>query len=267
MVPRLTFLLIAAFWVTMNVLLWRAEYGSHGGEIPVSADLVWRKILTAPDSSSLTIYQDGRKTGFCQFTTSVEQEMAALDEDKLPPEGLTVRTNYQIHLNGNVSFGDFTNRLRFEGRFQFSSNRAWRELMLKLSTHSATVEIHSAAAEQNVHFKIINNGAALERVLSFADLQNPNTWLRSFAGNLSGGLLDELDLPVLPPLPAAGAGGLQWDAHRDRLMIRHESVTVYHLETRVFEHPLVIYVSLLGEILRVELPGGVTVALDDWNKP
>ena len=32
MIPRVTFFLIAAFWVTMNVLLWRAEYGSHGSE-------------------------------------------------------------------------------------------------------------------------------------------------------------------------------------------------------------------------------------------
>jgi hypothetical protein len=30
---RLTFFAIAAFWLTMNVLLWRAEYGSHSGEI------------------------------------------------------------------------------------------------------------------------------------------------------------------------------------------------------------------------------------------
>ena len=53
MIPRVTFLSIAAFWVAMNLLLWRSEYGSRGSGIPVPVDLVWRKNLTAPDTSSL----------------------------------------------------------------------------------------------------------------------------------------------------------------------------------------------------------------------
>ena len=134
MVPRVTFFFIAAFWVTMNVLLWRAEYGSHGGEISVPVDLVWRKILTAPDVSALTIYQDRRRAGFCEVSTSVEQAMAALDENTVPPEGLAAQSGYQIHFNGNLSFGAITNRVRFDGRLQFSSARAWRELNLKVST-------------------------------------------------------------------------------------------------------------------------------------
>jgi hypothetical protein len=81
--------------------LWRAEYGSRGSGISVPVDLVWRKILTAPDTSSLTVYQDGQKTGFCEFSTSVEQAMAALDEDKLPPEGIVARAGYQIRFDGN----------------------------------------------------------------------------------------------------------------------------------------------------------------------
>src|ERR1700683_643253 len=112
MISRLTFFLIAAFWVAMNFLLWRAEYGSRGGEISVPVDLVWRKILTAPDASSLNIFQDGRRTGFCEFSTGVGQEMAKLDENSPPPEGVVARAGYQIHLNGSASLGDFTNRVR-----------------------------------------------------------------------------------------------------------------------------------------------------------
>jgi hypothetical protein len=267
MVPRVTFFLIAAFWIVMNVWLWRVEYSSRGGEIPVPVNLVWRKILTAPDISSLTIYQNGQKAGFCQFSTSVEQAMAALDEDKLPSEGLAVKNGYQIHFNGNVSFGDFTNRVRFDGRLQFSSARTWRELNLKVATRDATVEIHSAAAEQTMYLKITSNGANFERVLSFADLQNPNVLLRALGGDLGGGLADELALPMVPSSSAAMAGSVKWEAHRDRLIIGHEPVTAYCLETRVLDHPIVIYTSSLGEILRVELPGGMTAVLDEWNRP
>jgi hypothetical protein len=33
------------------------------------------------------------------------------------------------------------------------------------------------------------------------------------------------------------------------------------------QNRIVIYVSTLGEILRVELPGGIIATLDEWNKP
>jgi hypothetical protein len=267
MIPRLTFLSITAFWVAMNALLWRAEYGSHGTGVSVPVDLVWRKILTAPDVSSLTVFQDGQKNGFCQFSTSVEQAMAALDEDKLPPEGIVARAGYQIRFDGNVSLGEFTNRLNFSGRLQFSSNRAWRELNLKLSSHFATVEIHSVAADQTVHLKINSDGAGIEHDFTFADLQNPNELLRAFAGNSWGGSLSGLDWPAVPQTPVALAGNLHWEAHHERLMMGREPVSAYRLETRVLDHPVVIDVSILGEILRIELPGGVTATLDEWSKP
>jgi hypothetical protein len=262
MIPRVTFLSIAAFWVAMNLLLWRSEYGSRGSGIPVPVDLVWRKILTAPDTSSLTVCQDGQKTGFCEFSTSVEQAMAVLDEDKPPPEGIVARAGYQIRFDGNVSVGEYANRFTFDGRIQFSSSRAWRELNLKLSAHGVVVEIRSAATNQTVHLKITGDGAVTERDFSFADLQNPNTLLHTFAGDFGGGLLSDLDLPAVPQTSAALAGSLRWEAHHDRLMVGREPVSAYRLETRVLDHPIVIYASTLGEILRVELPGGVTAVLD-----
>ena len=251
----------------MNALLWRAEYGSHGTGVSVPVDLVWRKILTAPDASSLTVYQDGQKTGFCQFSTSVEQAMAALDDDKLPPEGIVARAGYKIQFDGNVSLGEFTNRLNFSGRLQFSSARDWRELNLKLSSHQATVEIHSVAADQTVHLKITSDGAVIEHDFTFADLENPNALLRALAGNFGGGPLGGLDWPAVPQTPAALAGNLHWEAHHERLMLGREPVSAYRLETRVLDHPMVIDVSTLGEILRIELPGSVTATLDEWSKP
>ena len=267
MIPRLTFLSITAFWVAMNVLLWRAEYGSHGNDISVPVDLVWRKILTAPDVSSLTVFQNGHKTGFCQFSTSVEQAMAALDEDKLPPEGIVARAGYQIRFEGNVSLGDFTNRLNFAGRLQFSSARAWRELNLKLSSRVATVEIHSVAADQTVHLKIASDGAIIEHEFTFADVQNPGAVLNALTGKIGGGPLGGLDWPAVPQTPAALAGNLRWEAHHERLMLGREPVSAYRLETRALDQPVVIDVSTLGEILRVELPGGLTAMLDEWSKP
>lgn len=265
MIPRLTFFSIAVFWAAMNFFLWRAEYGSHGGEISVPADLVWRKILTAPDSSTLTVYQNGERTGFCEFSTSVEQEMAKLDEDRPPPEGIVARAGYKIHLVGNVSFGEFTNRMKFDGSVQFSSARAWRELNLRLSMHSVAVEIHSLATNQTVHLKITGKGSSIVREFTFADLQNPRTALRAFDGNFGGGLFGGFETPAVPPASAL-AQSLHWDARRERLILGREPVTAYRMETSALGNQIVIYVSPLGEILRVELPNNVVATLDEMNK-
>ena len=98
MIARLPFLVFAGFWVTMNVLLWRMEFGSDGGDIPVPLQLVWRKILTAPDASSLSVYQNGERTGYCELSTSVGQQMATLDENKPPPESFATRTGLSAPL-------------------------------------------------------------------------------------------------------------------------------------------------------------------------
>ena len=229
MIARLTILAVVAFWVTMNVLLWRAEYGPHGGQMSVPVDLVWRRILTAPDASSLSVYQYGERTGFCEFSTSVEQEMAKLDVDKPPPEGIVARAGYQIHFSGNLSLGDFTNRIKFDGRIQFSLRRQWRELNLKVSAHAATVEIHSVATNRTVRLVITSDGDVVERNFSFDDLQNPDKLFRTFTGNSAGGWLDGFELPVLPQAQAALSQEIHWQARRDRVKIGLEPVPALSL--------------------------------------
>lgn len=267
MIWRVTFLGIAAFWVAMNVLLWRAEYGSHGGEMPVPVRLVWRKILTAPDPSSLSVYQNGEKTGFAEFSTGVEQEMAQFDADKPPPEGLAAHAGYQIRLNANIGIGDFTNRVKLDGRMQFASDRTWREVLVKISSPGATVEIHAAVTNEMMSIRITSDGATIERDFTFQDLQHPATLLRWLDRNFGNGWLDELDWPVASPAVATLSTSIHWDACRDRLRIGREFVSVYRLETSVLGHPVVIYVSTLGEILRVTLPGGISATIDEWSNP
>jgi len=265
MLSRLTFLGIVVFFVAMNVILWRAEYGALGGDTPVPFELVWRKILTAPDASSLSVYQGRERMGYAEFSTSVGQSMAALDEDKLPPEGLVKKAGYQVHLAGNVALGDFTNRLKFDGRVLFDSTRKWKEFNLKITSRLAVVELHSVETNQTVHVKIGGEALALERDFTFADLQSPNTLVRAFAGNFADALLGPMELPDL--IPADAAQNVSWDARRTRVRIGTEAVPVYRLETTALGHTVVVDVSTLGEILRVELPGDISARIDEWSKP
>ena len=265
MVARLTFLAVVLFWLAMNFFLWQAEYGSRGGDIPVPFELVWKKILTAPDPSSLSVYQNRERMGYAEISTSVGQQMAALDEDKLPPDGLVKRAGYQIHLAGNVALGDFTNRFKFDGRAVFSATRQWQEFQLKITSHTAVLELHSLATNQMLHVSISGDGLNLERDLTFAELQNPSALLRVFAGNFADALLGTMDLPLLTPV--ATAQKVSWDARRTRVKIGHEAVPIYRLETAALGRTVTVDVSTLGEILRLDLPGGFSAHIDEWSKP
>src|SRR5258708_27631638 len=115
MFARACFVLLSAFWITMNVLLWRAEYGGHPGlGSTVPAQVVLQKILTAPDSSSLTVFHKGKKIGFCHWITSVGEDLAKMSAGETPPEGMVRKiVNYRLELDGNLMLWGVTDRLRF----------------------------------------------------------------------------------------------------------------------------------------------------------
>src|SRR5271170_3909002 len=106
MLYRLTFFVITAFWVTMNVLLWRSEYGPHsvyGSAVP--ATVVWRKILSAPDDSLLDVMQDGKRVGTCRWSTAVSEAFAALDEAPTPGAAEKMR-RYRLQLEGSATLSE-----------------------------------------------------------------------------------------------------------------------------------------------------------------
>src|SRR5690349_19597646 len=123
MLSRATLIVLTLFWVAMNVLLWRAEYGGRGSAGgSVRGGMVWQKMLTAPDSSSLTVLHHGEKIGFCHWLTSVGEELSRLNEGDVPAEGLAGRVRaYRLHLEGNLALEDFGGRVRFESNLKLTT--------------------------------------------------------------------------------------------------------------------------------------------------
>ena len=57
--------------------------------------------------------------------------------------------------------------------------------------------------------------------------------------------------------------GLKWEARNDRLTIGSNPVRVYRLEARLFDrYRAILFVSPVGEILRVELPDDILLTND-----
>lgn len=264
MAARLTFLGIAIFWLTMNGLLWRSEFGSRGGDMEVPVALVWQKILTTPDASSLTVYQNGERSGYCEVSTGVARQMATVDADNPVPGNLSTRNGYQLHLGGNISFGDFTNRLKFEAHLKFRHLREWEDFYLKISSRQTLLILHASASNALLNLKMASDGGVLEREIPLEKLQQPDAALRALLGNYAGAVLAVVDLPDLENLTVETSP--EWTAVRTRARIGKETMPIYQLKTTVLGRDITVDVSTVGEVLRVELPGRVSARIDEWRQ-
>ena len=270
MIHRLALLLITLFWILMNVLLWRAEYGAR--KVPgaaVSPQAVWQKILTAPDSSSLTILYQGKKVGFCHWITSVGQELSRASEADPPPEGMVDKVaGYRVILEGNLALAEASMRSHFEGNLQLDKDQQWQEIRLRLNMRPAVWELRSRATERTVTLSMDDSGIRFGRVFKFSDFENPDALMRELLGPAAAGLVTTLGFTGrLPSIQATGLG-LKWEARHDTLRIAHSKVRAYRLETRVLDrYSIVIIVSRVGEILKVQLPNDIVLVNDQLGSP
>ena len=130
---RFVFPIITMFWVCMNVLLWRSEFGGvteFGSSIPVK--VVWEKILTAPDDSTLEIMQRGRKAGYCRWRPNVGEELSTgkVGTGDYELEGMVKQlSGYRIDVEGSLILEKDSGRLRFNLSGVFATNRVWKELL------------------------------------------------------------------------------------------------------------------------------------------
>lgn len=256
MIQRLAFALITLFFVTMNVLLWRAEFakrGGFGGSVP--ARLVWEKILTAPDDSFLEIRQRGKTVGHCRLVANVGEELATgkIANENERPEGMVRRlTGYKVDVDGTLDLGEPGTRLSFFVHTAFQTNHVWDSLKLRLVMRPTVCEIRSSAADRTLRVNFEDGEEKWERVFNFADLRQPEAWLGSFANPILLGPLAGLPMQLDP---GSWSLGLQWEARHDWLRVGHTQVRVYRLQARLFDkYQVVFLVSRVGELLRVELP-------------
>jgi hypothetical protein len=285
MLSRILLVVITLFWLSMNVLLWRVEYGGHnalGSTVPAS--VVWEKILTAPDASSLTVLRNGKKIGFCHWITSISEDLGKLKADEAPPEGMVGKvSNYRVQLEGNVAAEELGERLRFDGHVLLSNSKSWQEVGLRVSLRPSVWEFQSVASDQTLRVSGQDEQGKFERVFTYADLQNPNALVEEIAGPVAAGVIRNLGLlthlpggvPVSPPAankstalaPWLNSLGTKWEACHDTVKLGHSNVPAFRLRTRILErYQATLFVSRVGEILRVELPGSI-VLLNDQIAP
>jgi len=267
MARKLSFALITLFWITMNGLLWRAEFSGKevGAEVPVS--LIWEKILTSPDDSGLAVNISGERVGYIRWAPNIGEEVATgkTADEATELEGRVKKlTGYTIHADGNFIMPEGAGRVRFDLDAKFAANNQWTEWKLKGMQRPNIWSISADRKKETVEFALGEGAAAVKQTLRFSDFRNP------------GKLIDDLGvastLPIaaalLPNLTSAGGGtnslslslGLKWEGRQDWMQMGHSRVKVYQLRAHILDkYEAVIIVSRVGEILRVQLPGDMTL--------
>ena len=241
---RIFYLLVGTFFITMNVLLFRSEFG-------------WQKILTAPDNSKLGIEHGGVRVGYATWSPSVGEELATGKQmtEEVPPEGMVkALAGYNVDFEARLTRGDFRGlKLNFD--FKLDTSYVWREMFARLTLRPAEWSVRAVASAQSVSISANDGEVKTERSFHLADLQNPEKLLRELGGPFLSETVKLMGVPLTTNQMAARSPVLQWEAHNDRLQVGHSRMRVYRLQARLLgRFQAVIYVNPVGEILRVELP-------------
>jgi hypothetical protein len=264
MVRKISFAFIAVFWLVMNGRLWHSEFGAgHDLGSTLPAGVVWQKILTAPDDSSLSISSRGKRLGYIRWRPNAGEDtnsVAIASEND--PEGMVRQlTEYKLQIDGSVLASIIGKSVRFSAEFVFTPKLDWKRFQTDVLLKSETWQVKASALEKDLWIQLTDGDSEWIRRFTFDQLRNPKT------------LLAELDSPILAALlphclPQQVSGGnldlgFQWEARHDWLQVGKSRMRIYRLEARLLDrHRIVVLASRVGEILKIELPGELILAND-----
>jgi hypothetical protein len=256
--PRLFLFGVTTFWLVMNFLLFRSQWGGHNGfgnATPAAA--VWDKILTAPDNSALDVYYQKERIGMGRWEVGAADSplisSKVLAQDYQPGQIAPKLTGYRLSFDGSGQIL-VTNHVRFQISLALDTNKVWQELHLRATRRPEVWEFHALAARQTVQIKVNDDTGVWDKTIPFSDLQDPQALLGNFADPLALGLLG-LNTNLL-----GGTGaGLSWEAREDRIKFGQAHLRVYRLDTLILGQRIEVIVSRIGEILRVDLPFDITL--------
>jgi hypothetical protein len=266
---RIFFLGIVSFWLVMNFLLWRSQSGAHsriGNAVPV--EVVWNKILTAPDNSSLEIYDHDRKIGNCHWLVNVDNSPLSdnrnISDDYSPETTVKPVTQYTLNFDGGTLLPD-SNRVRFDVSLTLSTNHDWRDFRLSVRMRPTSWDVRATAATEKVVIKVDDNKGSWQKTFKFSDLRNPEALLGDLGGAPALGLLGGSALPFQVDTLSQAGSGIQWQAHEDWIQFGHTKARAYRLETEILGRRYYVFVSRVGEILWVEFPNKITLRNDAFS--
>jgi hypothetical protein len=250
----------------MSYLLWKSEIRGRfqpGNEVPV--ELVWEKILTSPDNSNMEIRRRGKRIGYLRWSASIGEEITTGKRTELDaPVGMVRQlTSYTIDADGGFTGLDNSQNFKFFTSVKFATNFSWQEFSVRLNQRPFTAEVRGIDAEKIARFRLSDTVNEWEQEVPLEDLKNPKKLAVKFGGPLVGNAVGMLMEEGVSKAQRT-ASALKWQAQNDWLVVGYAQFRVYRLRAQIAENQeVVVYVSRVGEIMKVELPNEVILVNDE----
>ena len=276
-------ILAGLFWLGMNFLLWRSEYGggSQGNPLPVKT--VISKILETPDPSELEIYYQNESIGGCRWVVTqvgegdVPDEITAEDDVDIEAAEMAglIRNieHFAIQIDGHLQWKDESRRIRFMLHLDLSPSREWIAFDAKVGFPGAWFQIESRRINRLIRVQFDQGDTTLDMELSFDQLENPEALIAHWtAGNpMIAGLIAPLVSQIATlrsSLVSGDAGasslGSDWKAFSDWISVAHSRMRIYRLESQgTGRQSITLTTNKAGEILTVTLPHRVALKNED----
>ncbi len=274
---RLGFMVIGAFWVLMNVLLWRVEISGTGETgVPLSPQKVIDRILTAPDPSPLVILRNGKRIGYCRWIPTIieassDQTTASQTNKETTvsePEGWVRQIGaYWLDTEGYVQISPRGLRIRFSSHLELTPKKEWTHLSIKVRYGHDGCEIQADAQQEILSILFWQGEQQWRQVWKFEELKDPRQWLARFGPGI---------LPVWREViqqmksmwkeervqteASSFELGLQWKAWEEWVDVGPSRTRAYRLESRLFgDRKISLVLTRVGEILRLDLPDRISL--------
>ncbi len=260
---------VTFFWLVMNILLWRWEYTDQRPGQEVEAASVWQKILRSPDLAYLDIYKKNRwrrPLGSFRWSSEIVDTDFINTTSGATLDGMIRKaTGYSIEIsNGYLDLPELP-RIRYKLQLDFDANIKWKTLRIDFRQVPVIATVSSTATNNTAEFNIDTGEQVTTRIVPFADLRQPSKVaalsVELFTGSKQAAPWVEYLLQGLNPAAQLNySADLEWKARYDWLPQVSSRIRVYRLEANLSGSKLLtIYVSRVGEILRIELPNEIVI--------
>ena len=276
-------ILAGLFWLGMNVLLWRSEYGGGSKGNPLPVKTVISKIMDTPDPSELDIFYRDKPIGHCRWVVaqmgrdelghdsgSSNDASDDVDLEAAEMSGLIRNVDYYtVHMDGHVQGQDHPRRIRFMLNITLSPQWEWTSFNGKVGARDQWFHIHSDKEQEKVVLQVEQDETHWDTQLTFAQLKNPQAMISQW-GQENPILVAAL-APVMGMLHSLTSSEStdpydkfnwvgDWSAFSDWMSIAHSRMRIYRLESGADRrNSLSVTVNRAGEILAIKAPQQISL--------
>lgn len=252
MTARIALVTTALFWLVMNGLLWQSEWGDRfTADSGIDPGLVWRKLLDAPDSSTLTIRHQGRPLGTLEWHPSVLETPRG---DTTPAIEGMVSTPAGHHLRVSLRFSgedNPLNRVMVLGNIDLSPSNTLDRLQVRVDQRPRSWEILTEGGSDRVRVVSEEGRRRFEQSFETRNLAALQVMAAPYLAALPAGMVP----PETWNRPESIARSVTVEARSDWMQVGRSRVKVHRVTARLpGKLEATAFISRAGELLKVQLP-------------